>query len=35
VPKPASGSIGKRVLRECEVILRGLCTKCASRRADR
>jgi Fur family peroxide stress response transcriptional regulator len=35
VPKPASGSIGKRVLRECEVILRGLCTKCASRRANR
>jgi Fe2+ or Zn2+ uptake regulation protein len=29
VPKPASLSLGKRVLRECEVIFRGLCTKCA------
>lgn len=29
VPKPGSGSLGKRVLRECEVIFRGLCTKCA------
>ena len=35
VPRPASGSIGKRILRECELILRGLCTKCASRRASR
>jgi Fur family transcriptional regulator, peroxide stress response regulator len=33
VPRPASKSIGKRVLRECEVIFRGLCTKCAPRRA--
>jgi Fur family transcriptional regulator, peroxide stress response regulator len=32
VPKPDSGSLGKRVLRECEVIFRGLCTKCAPRR---
>jgi Fe2+ or Zn2+ uptake regulation protein len=31
VPKPASGSLGKRVLRECELIFRGLCTKCAPR----
>lgn len=31
VPKPASSSIGKRILRECELIFRGLCTKCASR----
>lgn len=30
VPKPASGSLGKRVLRECELIVRGFCTKCAS-----
>ncbi len=30
-PKPASGSLGKRLLRECEVIFRGLCTKCAPR----
>jgi Fur family peroxide stress response transcriptional regulator len=29
VPRPASGSLGKRVLRECEVIFRGLCTKCS------
>jgi Fur family transcriptional regulator, peroxide stress response regulator len=35
VPRPASKSIGKRVLRECEVIFRGLCTKCAPRHAAR
>ena len=35
VPKPASGSLGKRILRECELIFRGLCTKCAPRRASR
>ena len=35
VPKPASRSLGKRVLRECEVIFRGLCTKCARGRASR
>jgi Fe2+ or Zn2+ uptake regulation protein len=35
VPKPASGSLGKRVLRRCELILRGLCTRCAPRRASR
>ena len=35
VPRPASKSIGKRVLRECEVIFRGLCTKCAPRHARR
>jgi Fur family peroxide stress response transcriptional regulator len=35
VPRPASGSLGKRVLREYELIFRGLCTKCASRRAFR
>jgi len=29
VPGPASASLGKRVLRECELIARGLCTKCA------
>jgi Fur family peroxide stress response transcriptional regulator len=32
VPRPASGSLGKRILRECELIFRGLCTKCAPRR---
>jgi len=35
VPKPASRTIGKRVLRECELIFRGLCTKCAPRRSSR
>ena len=34
VPRPASGSLGKRILRECELIFRGLCTKCAPRRAS-
>src|ERR1700753_1349532 len=27
LPKPASSTLGKRVLRECELIFRGLCTK--------
>lgn len=35
VPRPASGSLGKRILRECELIFRGLCMKCAPRRASR
>ncbi|MBV8843835.1 MAG: transcriptional repressor [Bryobacterales bacterium] len=35
VPRPASASLGKRVLRECELIFRGLCTKCAPKRASR
>lgn len=35
VPKPASGSLGKRVIRECELIFRGLCTKCAAKHASR
>jgi Fur family transcriptional regulator, peroxide stress response regulator len=35
VPRPGSRALGKRVLRECELIFRGLCTKCASRRASR
>ena len=29
IPIPATVSLGKRVLRECELIARGLCTKCA------
>jgi Fur family transcriptional regulator, peroxide stress response regulator len=29
VPMPASTSLGKRVLRECELIARGLCATCA------
>jgi len=35
VPRPAVRSLGKRVLRECELIFRGLCTRCAPRRAAR
>jgi Fur family peroxide stress response transcriptional regulator len=35
VTRPASGSLGKRILRECELIFRGLCAKCAPRRAPR
>ena len=35
VPRPASGSLGKRILRECELIFRGLCIKCAPRHAPR
>jgi Fe2+ or Zn2+ uptake regulation protein len=31
VPGPASRSLGKRMLRECELIFRGLCAKCALR----
>jgi len=29
VPLPASRSVGKRRIRECELIFRGLCTGCA------
>lgn len=35
VPAPAASSLGKRVLREAELIFRGLCTKCAPRRVSR
>src|ERR1700746_191942 len=35
VPRPASRSRGKRAVRECELIFRGLCAKCAPRRAGR
>jgi Fur family peroxide stress response transcriptional regulator len=35
VPRPASRSLGKRIFRECELIFRGLCTKCAPRHASR
>jgi Fur family transcriptional regulator, peroxide stress response regulator len=34
VPRPDSGSLGKRVVRECELILRGLCARCAPRGAS-
>jgi Fur family transcriptional regulator, peroxide stress response regulator len=32
VPKPGSRALGKRIVRECELIFRGLCSKCARRR---
>jgi Fur family peroxide stress response transcriptional regulator len=32
VPRPAAGSLGRRKLRQSEVIFRGLCAKCAARR---
>ena len=32
VPRPASRSLGNRVLREWELIFRGLCAKCAPRK---
>jgi Fur family transcriptional regulator, peroxide stress response regulator len=35
VPRPAAGSFGKRILRECELIFRGLCTRCAPRHSSR
>ena len=35
VPQPAPESLGARTLRECELIFRGLCKRCASRRASR
>jgi Fur family transcriptional regulator, peroxide stress response regulator len=35
VPRPAAASLGKRVLRDCELIFRGLCARCAPRRAPR
>ena len=31
VPKPAARSLGKRVVRECQLLFRGLCAKCAQR----
>ena len=35
VPRPAAAALGRRVVREWELIFRGLCTKCAPRRASR
>jgi Fur family transcriptional regulator, peroxide stress response regulator len=35
IPRPAARALGKRVLRECELIFRGRCTKCAPRKASR
>jgi Fur family peroxide stress response transcriptional regulator len=34
VPKPGARSLGKRIVRRCEVILRGLCTECARQNAS-
>jgi Fe2+ or Zn2+ uptake regulation protein len=34
VPQPRSRSLGKRIVRECELIFRGLCAKCAPRRVS-
>jgi Fur family peroxide stress response transcriptional regulator len=34
VQSPATGTLGKRVVRECELIVRGLCTRCAPRRTS-
>ena len=34
VPRPAARSLGKRVVRECQLIFRGLCAKCSARRAS-
>jgi Fur family peroxide stress response transcriptional regulator len=31
VPQPPSTSLGKRILRECELIARGLCSRCIPR----
>ncbi len=35
VPRPGANSLGRRVVRECELIFRGLCAGCAPRRAGR
>jgi Fe2+ or Zn2+ uptake regulation protein len=35
VPEPALDSLGRRIFRQCELIIRGLCTKCAPRQASR
>jgi Fur family transcriptional regulator, peroxide stress response regulator len=35
VPKPASRTLGKRVVRDCQLIFRGLCSKCARHHASR
>ena len=35
VSAPSPSSLGKRVLRESELIFRGLCEKCAAKRVDR
>ena len=32
VPRPARASLGKRIVRQCELIFRGLCAKCAPKK---
>ena len=32
VPRPATRALGKRIVRDCELIFRGLCTRCAPKR---
>jgi Fur family peroxide stress response transcriptional regulator len=32
IAAPAATSLGKRIVRECELIIRGLCTQCAPRK---
>jgi len=34
LPKPPRGSLGQRIVRECELIFRGLCIKCAPHRGS-
>ncbi len=34
VPKPSVSALGPRKLRECEIILRGLCRQCASKKVS-
>ncbi|HEX5412393.1 MAG TPA: transcriptional repressor [Terriglobia bacterium] len=34
VPRPAAGTLGRRILRQSELIFRGLCGKCAPRGAS-
>jgi Fur family peroxide stress response transcriptional regulator len=33
VPKPATQSMGKRIVRDCELIFRGFCAKCAAKKS--
>ncbi len=35
VPRPGLSSLGKRMVRDCELIFRGLCTQCVRRNGSR
>jgi Fur family transcriptional regulator, peroxide stress response regulator len=35
VPRPARRSLGRRIVRECQLIFHGLCAKCGRRRVSR